>query len=101
MTKRKRTIGQTLIYKTIHKKLKMEQHKFNEKRGKLRCFGRVLVPAPRGKLMCFGRVLVTAPRGKLMCFGRVVVPAPHISCCMYTKHNKINRNHILGFMSYS
>jgi hypothetical protein len=86
MAKRKRTIGQTLIYKTIHKKLKMEQHELNEKRGKLMCFGRVIVPAPRGKLMCFVRV---------------VVPAPHISCCMYTKHNKINRNHILGFMSYS
>jgi len=26
MTKRKRTKGQTMIYKTLHRKLKIEQH---------------------------------------------------------------------------
>ena len=34
MIKRKRTKGQTTIYKTIHRKLKIEQHELtNKKRG--------------------------------------------------------------------
>ena len=28
-TKKKRTKGQTTIYKTLHRKLKIEQHEFN------------------------------------------------------------------------
>jgi hypothetical protein len=33
MTKRKRTKGQTTIYKTLHRKLKMEQHEPTKNRG--------------------------------------------------------------------
>jgi hypothetical protein len=36
MAKRKRTKGQTMIYKTLHRKLKIEQHG-----GELMCSGRV------------------------------------------------------------
>ena len=31
MTKRKRTKGQTTIYKTLHRKLKLEQHEHHSK----------------------------------------------------------------------
>jgi hypothetical protein len=30
MTKRRRTTGQTMIYKTLHRKLKIEQHKIHD-----------------------------------------------------------------------
>jgi hypothetical protein len=33
MAKRKRTKGQTTIYKTVHRKLKMEQHEPTKNRG--------------------------------------------------------------------
>ena len=40
MTKRKRTKGKTMIYKTLHRKLNIEQHKPHSKRGgELRCSG--------------------------------------------------------------
>ena len=32
MAKRKRTTGQTMIYKTLHRKLKIEQHENHEHR---------------------------------------------------------------------
>jgi hypothetical protein len=33
MTERKQTIGQTMIYKALHKKIKIEQHKLHSKPG--------------------------------------------------------------------
>jgi len=41
MTKRKRTKGQTMIYKTLHRKLKTEQYELSKNRGELMCYGRV------------------------------------------------------------
>ena len=41
MNKRKSTYGKTMIYKILHRKLKIEQHEPHWNRGELMCFGRV------------------------------------------------------------
>jgi hypothetical protein len=41
MARRKRTIGQTMIYKILHRKLKVEKDEPHKNRGELGCSRRV------------------------------------------------------------
>ena len=60
MDERKRTKGQIMLYKTIHRKLMIEQQE-PKTRGDLRCSGRVMIeqePKTRGDRRCSGRVMI-------------------------------------------
>ena len=50
MANRKMTKGQTMMYKTLHRKLKIEQHKPNKNQGgELSCF-RMCMPFSKNRL---------------------------------------------------
>jgi hypothetical protein len=69
MTKRKRTKQQTTIYKTLHRKLKIEQHEPHLKPEVNWCFGRVSSSCSTGithrvTLVTNPVILVSHERGK-------------------------------------